>query len=65
MNIKEVKLHKKYLHKSTNSIVEVLNIDVDTNNVFIRNSKLIDGWYEIDEWVHVKHLFEFEVKNED
>ena len=36
MNIKEVKLYKKYLHKSTNSIVEVLNIDVDTNNVFIR-----------------------------
>ena len=65
MNIKEVKLYKKYLHKSTNSIVEVLNIDVDTNNVFIRNSKPIDGWYEIDEWVHVKHLFEFEVKNED
>ena len=65
MNIKEVKLYKKYLHKSTNSIVEVLNIDVDTNNVFIRNSKLIDGWYEIDEWVHVKHLFELEVKNED
>ena len=65
MNIKEVKLYKKYLHQSTNSIVEVLNIDVDTNNVFIRNSKLIDGWYEIDEWVHVKHLFEFEVKSED
>ena len=65
MNIKEVKLYKKYLHQSTNSIVEVLNIDVDTNNVFIRNSKLIDGWYEIDEWVQVKHLFEFEVKNED
>ena len=65
MNIKEVKLYKKYLHQSTNSIVEVLNIDVDTNNVFIRNSKLIDGWYEIDEWVHVKHLLEFEVKNED
>ena len=65
MNIKEVKLYKKYLHKSTNSIVEVLNIDVGTNNIFIRNSKLIDGWYEIDEWVQVKHLFEFEVKNED
>ena len=64
MNIKEVKLYKKYLHQSTNSIVEVLKIDVDTNNVFIRNSKLVDGWYEMDGWVHVKHLSKFEVKNE-
>ena len=64
MNIKEVKLYKKYLHQSTNSIVEVLKIDADTNNVFIRNSKLIDEWYEMDGWAHVKHLSEFEVKNE-
>lgn len=61
MEIKEVKLYKKYLHKSTNSIVEALKIDVDTNNVFIRNSKLIDGGYEIDGWSHVKHLSEIEV----
>ena len=64
MNIKEVELYKKYLHQSTNSIVEVLKIDVDTNNVFIRNSKLIDEWYEMDGWAHVKYLSEFEVKNE-
>ena len=64
MDIKEVKLYKKYLHQITNSIVEVLKIDVDTNNVFIRNSKLIDEWYEMDGWAHVKYLSEFEVKNE-
>ena len=63
MNIKEVELYKKYLHQSTNSIVEVLKIDVDTNNVFFRNSKLIDEWYEMDGWSHVKHLSKIEVKN--
>ena len=56
MNIKDIALHHKYVYTKTNVIVEVLKIDRETKNVYIRSSKLLDGWYAQDGWVHVNNI---------
>ena len=58
LNIKDVVLYRKYIYTKTNVVVEVLKVDAETKNVYVRNSKLMGGWYTQDGWTHVNNLSE-------
>ena len=64
MDIKDIVLYRKYVYTKTNDIVEVLDIDLATKNVCVRNSKLLDGWHTQDGWTHVNNLSEIGESNE-